>query len=228
VKIPAGREEAMFESEKEEEISELDHKRKILVNQTEQLKDIIERFHLSDEFLGHKDLFDKLSQDFKALSSELVGFHKELQTNTEQFDLLLQAREEEAEDQTEKQDVFLVSVSNSIFAIPADSVEAIFRIPQQYVHKVLQQKEITLKKKAFPLFPLGERIGLQRPIAMIPQEEKILLVQSDNRSIAILVDRVLTRQEVEIGSLDTEERQEVFLGRAIVKRTVPVIDTKRI
>lgn len=212
----------------EEEVhDEFEYYKRRLLGQTEQLRSLIERFHLAEDLLGHKRIFDKMVEDIKALSRELIGIQEDLQENVQRLSLLsFQPLKEAIEKKPPLKDLIFVSIANRIFAFPAESIQALFRVPMEYSPIVSKMKEIQLKSSIYPLIWLGERVGIQKGLTVFPKEARILLVRSGEEMKAILVDKIIARQEVEVKEIQKEEHQELFSGIAIIPKGAFVIDSK--
>jgi len=211
----------------EEKPQEFEYYKKKLSEQSDQLRSLIERYSLTEDLLGHKKIFDKISQDIHALSRELIEIQEALRDNIERLSLVsFQPQKEAVEGKPQVKDLVFVSVANRIFAFPAESIEALFRVPMEYAPIVSRMKEIHLKDSVYPLVWLGDRIGIQKVISIFPKEERILLVRSKTGLKAMLVDKVIARQEVEVKEIGPDESQDIFSGIAIVPKGAFIVDSQ--
>jgi type II secretory pathway component PulJ len=212
---------------KEEQITDLEYYKKRLLDQSDQLMSLIERFRLTEDLMGHKRLFDKMVEDLKALSKELLSIQEDLRVNAERLSLIsFQQTKEAMEEKPPLKDLIFVSISNRIFAFPAESIEALFRVPMEYAPIVSKMSEIQLKDRVYPLVWLGEKVGMQKGITIFPKEERILLVRSAKGLKAIIVDKVIARQEVEVREIEEDQRKELFSGIAIIPKGAFIINSQ--
>lgn len=90
----------------------------------------------------------------------------------------------------------LVSAGSETFAIPVDTVIETMRINPEHIKTVESKDAITVRKQILPLVRLTDIFGLPRKGIFEKRYMPVIIVQSVEKKIGLLVDRLLGRQEI--------------------------------
>jgi chemotaxis protein histidine kinase CheA len=133
------------------------------------------------------------------------------------------APEPEDEPVVEREDVLFVSVSDRVIGLPMPSVRGIFRVPSAAMGRIDQSNEVILKGRTVPLVPLRKTLGLAKALYAFPKTEgRVIMVDSPEGDVGLLVDQVLARQDVVLQLED--EPKPMFKGRVTVEKAAYVVD----
>ena len=90
--------------------------------------------------------------------------------------------------------VFLVKISEQIFAIPIQMITTFILKRQDEIKTNNGIRSIVYNEKILPLYYLSDILGLEQ----IPRGEKetVLIIESDEKSIALVVDKLLGDQDI--------------------------------
>ncbi len=90
--------------------------------------------------------------------------------------------------------VFLVKISDQVFAIPIQMITTFILKRQNEIKTNNGTRSIVYNDKILPLYYLADILGLDS----IPRAEKetVLIIESDDKSIALVVDKLLGDQDV--------------------------------
>lgn len=91
--------------------------------------------------------------------------------------------------------VFLVESSNQIFAVPMDVINTVLRKNEEEIIINQGRKSIIFNEKTIPLHNLSDILNLPK-IDSGKIRETILILQSDDKNLALAVDRLIGDQEV--------------------------------
>lgn len=114
-------------------------------------------------------------------------------------------------------DGMLVGVGKQRFILPTLSIQESFRPTQAMLSSVKGRGQIVnLRGNLIPLLQLGAKLGLQDGI-QDPSEGIVLIINSGGQPRGLVVDRLISKQEVVIKALgDTFQSQPVYSGAAIM------------
>jgi len=114
-------------------------------------------------------------------------------------------------------DGMLVGVAKQRFILPTLSIQESFRPTRAMLSSVKGRGQIVnLRGNLIPLLQLGSRLGLQDGV-QDPSEGIVLIINSGGQPRGVVVDRLISKQEVVIKALgDTFQSQPVFSGAAIM------------
>lgn len=90
--------------------------------------------------------------------------------------------------------VFLVKISEQVFAIPIQMITTFILKKQDEIKTNNGTRSIVYKDKVLPLYYLADILGLE----LTPRSEKetILIIESDEKTIGLVVDRLLGDQDI--------------------------------
>jgi two-component system chemotaxis sensor kinase CheA len=98
-------------------------------------------------------------------------------------------------------DGLLVSVGQERFVLPTYCVRESLRPSREDVHAVQGEAALVqVRNKLIPLVVLSELFGVPRAIAN-PWDAAVVVIESDGRQVALVVDSLIGKQEVVIKSL---------------------------
>ena len=114
-------------------------------------------------------------------------------------------------------DGMLVGVAKQRFILPTLSIQESFRPTRAMLSSVKGRGQIVnLRGNLIPLLQLGSRLGLQDGV-QDPSEGIVLIINSGGQPRGVVVDRLISKQEVVIKALgDTFQSQPVYSGAAIM------------
>ncbi len=96
----------------------------------------------------------------------------------------------------------LVQVQAETYAIPLGSIDSTINITQQDIRTIQQQEVILLRGQIIPLIRLGNILGVTESDEFKDNQELyVVIVQSGDHSIGLLVDSLVGQQEIVIKSL---------------------------
>ena len=90
--------------------------------------------------------------------------------------------------------VFLVRVSNQIFAIPIQMITTFVLKPKDAIKSSNGSLSIIHNEKILPLYYLSDILGL--PKTERAEKETILIIESDEKSIGLVVDKLIGDQDI--------------------------------
>ncbi|MDB5391122.1 MAG: CheA signal transduction histidine kinase [Planctomycetaceae bacterium] len=95
----------------------------------------------------------------------------------------------------------LISANQETFALPIQVVQQILRIEKSELKDLDQDSVIRIKDRVYPVIRLSERLNLRQrgdsAIEMVPT----LLVSAGGRTVAIIVDRILSSRDIVVKTL---------------------------
>jgi two-component system chemotaxis sensor kinase CheA len=113
--------------------------------------------------------------------------------------------------------VLLVKACQQIFAVSNNYVHKLLRLRQNEVLWVGERPMILVDGLPIPLQPLGEVLALpQTPIKGWPGKRPVLVLKSEHRIAAFLVDELLAEQEVMVKSLGTRVQRLPNIAGAVI------------
>lgn len=96
----------------------------------------------------------------------------------------------------------LVRISEESYAIPLGSIDSTINIVPEDIRTIQQQEVILLRGQIIPLVRLGRILGVAGPAVFEPDQELfVVIVQSGDHKIGLLVDALVGQQEIVIKSL---------------------------
>jgi two-component system chemotaxis sensor kinase CheA len=96
----------------------------------------------------------------------------------------------------------LIQVHNETYAIPLGSIDSTINIVPEDIRTIQQQEVILLRGQIIPLVRLAKRLGVVEDADFeAGQELYVVVVQSGEHSIGLLVDSLVGQQEIVIKSL---------------------------
>lgn len=96
----------------------------------------------------------------------------------------------------------LIQVQNETYAIPLGSIDSTINIVPEDIRTIQQQEVILLRGQIIPLVRLATRLGVVESVKFEEgQELYVVVVQSGEHSIGLLVDSLVGQQEIVIKSL---------------------------
>ncbi|MBL9042384.1 MAG: response regulator [Myxococcales bacterium] len=113
--------------------------------------------------------------------------------------------------------VLLVKACQQIFAVSNNYVHKLLRLRQNEVLWVGERPMILVDGLPIPLQPLGEVLALpQTPIKGWPGKRPVLVLKSEHRIAAFLVDELLAEQEVMVKSLGNRVQRLPNIAGAVI------------
>ena len=98
----------------------------------------------------------------------------------------------------------LIQVQEETYAIPLGSIDSTINIVPGDIRTIQQQEVILLRGQIIPLVRLGRRLGITQAIDFDAEQELyVVIVQSGDNKIGLLVDSLVGQQEIVIKSLGT-------------------------
>ena len=96
----------------------------------------------------------------------------------------------------------LVRICEETYAIPLGSIDSTINIMPEDIRTIQQQEVILLRGQIIPLVRLGNRLGVIGAGELNPEQELfVVIVQSGDHRIGLLVDALVGQQEIVIKSL---------------------------
>ena len=96
----------------------------------------------------------------------------------------------------------LVRICEETYAIPLGSIDSTINIMPEDIRTIQQQEVILLRGQIIPLVRLGNRLGVVGSGELNPDQELfVVIVQSGDHRIGLLVDALVGQQEIVIKSL---------------------------
>ena len=96
----------------------------------------------------------------------------------------------------------LIQVQNETYAIPLGSIDSTINITPEDIRTIQQQEVILLRGQIIPLVRLAKRLGVAETNDFAEtQELYVVIVQSGDHRIGLLVDSLVGQQEIVIKSL---------------------------
>ena len=98
----------------------------------------------------------------------------------------------------------LIQVQAETYAIPLGSIDSTINIVPADIRTIQQQEVILLRGQIIPLVRLGRRLGVEQSNDFGDEQELyVVIVQSGDNKIGLLVDSLVGQQEIVIKSLGT-------------------------
>ncbi len=98
----------------------------------------------------------------------------------------------------------LIQVQEETYAIPLGSIDSTINIVPEDIRTIQQQEVILLRGQIIPLVRLARRLGIAQATDFgTEQELYVVIVQSGDNKIGLLVDSLVGQQEIVIKSLGT-------------------------
>ena len=98
----------------------------------------------------------------------------------------------------------LIQVQAETYAIPLGSIDSTINIVPADIRTIQQQEVILLRGQIIPLVRLGRRLGVEQSNDFGEEQELyVVIVQSGDNKIGLLVDSLVGQQEIVIKSLGT-------------------------
>jgi chemotaxis signal transduction protein len=239
----AAPEEKVFAESEAEEVSapaateagvnDLERIRISLAECGKKLEGLIESFRGADGPMSMTALLENMEQRMQSFAESMQGVIASLQQQIKALDGIdMVARpsqpEAVAKPESNLEQILLVSVASRIFGIPLASVLGIFRVPGHAVSHVVKMAEIRLRGKAVSLIPLWRKLGLGKDLYTFPTEEKcVLLVRCGSGELALLVDRVLAKEELPLKPLKGKEHA-LFKGVVTAEKWAFVVELENL
>jgi two-component system chemotaxis sensor kinase CheA len=123
----------------------------------------------------------------------------------------------------------LVRVAEQLFVLPTANVERATRVSQTGIKTVENRDTIQVNKRTVPIVRLADVLGLSKKVAGGRSETSLqaIILGSAEKQIALVVDEVLTEQEVLVKSLGKQlTRVRNIAGATILGtgRVVPILN----
>ena len=90
---------------------------------------------------------------------------------------------------------FLVTSANQTFAIPMDAINTVLRKREDEIISNHDKKSIIFKEKTIPMYDLSCILNL-RETCTVKSKETILVLENDDKIIALCVDKLIGDQEI--------------------------------
>lgn len=90
----------------------------------------------------------------------------------------------------------LVGAGNDVFAIPIDAVVETIRVNPDEIKTIESKDAVTVRGQIIPLLRLGDIFGLERKGIVEKSSLPVVVVQSVEKRIGLLVDTLIGRQEI--------------------------------
>ncbi len=97
--------------------------------------------------------------------------------------------------------VLLISVSKYKFALPLDFVKEIVKANKDQIIKVVDKRAISLREEIIPIVNLDFALDLPEKSKENSEELNIVLVEMGNECLGLVVDTILSEEDMEIKSL---------------------------
>jgi two-component system chemotaxis sensor kinase CheA len=98
----------------------------------------------------------------------------------------------------------LIQVQDETYAIPLGSIDSTINIVPEDIRTIQQQEVILLRGQIIPLVRLAKRLGIAQATDIETEQELyVVIVQSGDNKIGLLVDSLVGQQEIVIKSLGT-------------------------
>jgi two-component system chemotaxis sensor kinase CheA len=98
----------------------------------------------------------------------------------------------------------LIQVQAETYAIPLGSIDSTINIAPADIRTIQQQEVILLRGQIIPLVRLAKRLGITQSAEFESEQELyVVIVQSGDNKIGLLVDSLVGQQEIVIKSLGT-------------------------
>ena len=98
----------------------------------------------------------------------------------------------------------LIQVQAETYAIPLGSIDSTINIVPEDIRTIQQQEVILLRGQIIPLVRLAKRLGITQSAEFESEQELyVVIVQSGDNKIGLLVDSLVGQQEIVIKSLGT-------------------------
>ena len=98
----------------------------------------------------------------------------------------------------------LIQVQAETYAIPLGSIDSTINIVPADIRTIQQQEVILLRGQIIPMVRLGRRLGIEQSNDFGEEQELyVVIVQSGDNKIGLLVDSLVGQQEIVIKSLGT-------------------------
>lgn len=91
---------------------------------------------------------------------------------------------------------FLVQSSNQTFAIPMTTINSVVWKKTDEIFSTNENKSIIYNEKTIPLYSLTEFLNLKSDNNKEVKRETVLIIQSDNKTIGLVVDKLIGDQEI--------------------------------
>jgi len=92
-------------------------------------------------------------------------------------------------------DVFLVESSNQTFAIPIEVINTVLRKKDDEIIVNKNKRSIVFNNETIPLYDLADILNLER-VPYKNDKRTILIIESNNKTIAMGVDKLIGEQEI--------------------------------
>lgn len=100
--------------------------------------------------------------------------------------------------------VLLVKVQQQRFALPVPSVSETLQVPKKEIRQVLGQEVFEVRGQSIPILRLSNILGLSQSSHHTDQDtHPVVMVESEDQKLGILVDELLKEQEIVIKNLGT-------------------------
>jgi chemotaxis protein histidine kinase CheA len=169
-------------------------------------------------------------KDAEGLAETLKTLSHELQKEIRQLGVITQKLRTGSAHSASSETVtmLLVTSSGRVFAIEKDLVLRSVQIPYRMVRTVWKDNEIRIRGDRFPLVNLFRLFKFKDSVE--PKEKTVVLIKKDNRTLAVLVDRLLQKREVPARSIREEKSLAYLRGTAPIGkgRKMYLLDTDRL
>lgn len=91
---------------------------------------------------------------------------------------------------------FLVKSGEQTFAIPMDAINTVMRKKSDEIILNKGKKSIIFEEKTIPLFDLSDVLKQKKLQQKVKDKETIIILESDDKTIALIVDKLLGDQEL--------------------------------
>lgn len=95
----------------------------------------------------------------------------------------------------------LISASQETFALPIQVVQQILRIEKSALKDLDQDSVIRIKDRVYPVVRLSDRLNLRQRGDTAAEMVPTLLVSAGGRTVAIIVDRILSSRDIVVKTL---------------------------
>ena len=120
--------------------------------------------------------------------------------------------------------ILLFSISNILFGFPVSSIREIVRIQKSEIIDVVNKKAIRLRDQIVPITDLKKIINLPQQDEKDPENVIILLLAMGNESIGVLIDNLISEEDMEVKPLPEHmKNSELASGATITGRGDVVI-----
>ncbi|MBT6718779.1 MAG: hybrid sensor histidine kinase/response regulator [Nitrospina sp.] len=112
--------------------------------------------------------------------------------------------------------ILLFSVSQTLFGFPISSVREIIRVQKSEIIEVVNKQAIRLRDQIIPVTELKKIINLPETNEREPEDSIILLLAMGNEMIGVMIDHLISEEDMEIKPLPSHMRNSDLASGATI------------